>query len=164
LNAKVSNRTIALGLMAPHMHLIQPITKNISADVVITRRKSTKKQTNGVLVAKKNNMTFSCFTLELPWLDNKRMVSCIPPGLYTCKYSYSPAFKKNTYRLQKVTGRDGILIHSANFFSQLKGCIALGSTLVDMNKDGELDTAQSRIAIDTFEKFMGYQDFLLLIK
>lgn len=71
-------------------------------------------------------------TLELPWRNNARGVSCIPKGSYRVVWAYSPRFKRYTYRLQNVPGRDGILIHSANlagdttkgFASQLNGCIA----------------------------------------
>ena len=42
--------------------------------------------TNGTLTL---NGHFVCFTLELPWKENKRNISCIPEGKYELKASYS---------------------------------------------------------------------------
>ena len=40
--------------------------------------------------------------------------------------------------------RDFILIHEANYYTDLKGCIGLGADFIDINKDGELDITSSR--------------------
>lgn len=67
-----------------------------------------------------------CHTLELPWKDNRSNISCIPPGVYRVTWEESPRLKRNTLRLHGVPDRDGILIHSANWTSELRGCIAFG--------------------------------------
>lgn len=67
-----------------------------------------------------------CDTLELPWRDNKPGISCIPAGRYRVTWTPSLNFERHTLRLQDVPGRSGILIHSANFQGQLRGCIAPG--------------------------------------
>jgi len=85
-----------------------------------------------------------CKTLELPWAGNAPGTSCIPEGKYKLAFVRSPRFQRNMWRVMQVPGRDGILIHSANFDRQLKGCIAPGLELRDIDGDGRLDSARSR--------------------
>ena len=35
---------------------------------------------------------FSCFTMELPWRNNHRNISCIPPDIYNVQIRVSPYF------------------------------------------------------------------------
>lgn len=65
-----------------------------------------------------------CKTIELPWLQNQRSVSCIPEGRYELKKRFTK--KHNLHLLVlDVPGRDGILIHPANnALNELRGCIA----------------------------------------
>jgi hypothetical protein len=66
--------------------------------------------TNGIIY---NTGKLLCATIELPWLNNARAISCIPEGRYRLKLRYSPKF--NTHIL--ITGvkdRALILIHPAN--------------------------------------------------
>lgn len=67
-----------------------------------------------------------CHSLELPWRNNRRGVSCIPPGVYVLSWTESPTFKRHTLRLEDVPDRDGILCHPANEIKELRGCIAFG--------------------------------------
>lgn len=58
-----------------------------------------------------------CNVLELPWRENARGVSCIPPGRYLVTYlprSASGRYK-DVYHVQDVPGRTGILIHKGNW-------------------------------------------------
>ena len=71
---------------------------------------------------------------------------------------------KYTYEIQNVPGRSGIRFHSANYYYQLNGCIALGDRLLDINSDGKLDIANSRITITKFEEIMGKKPFKLVIR
>lgn len=108
-------------------------------------------------------------TLELPWRDNKRGVSCIPAGTYLVKWWKSPS-KGWVYRLQDVPGRNYILIHSANFAgditkgfrSELLGCIALGSKRASYQ--GQRGLFLSRPAVRRFAAAMGHKDFILEVK
>jgi len=76
---------------------------------------------------------FCCFTMELPWRDNLRSLSCIPPGAYLCELRLSPHFGR-VYWLTNVPNRQYILIHSGNWGgdvqkglkSHTNGCILLG--------------------------------------
>lgn len=87
------------------------------------------------------------FTLELPWKDNERRVSCIPIGTYKLKLHTSPKFGQ-CYWVKDVPNRDAILIHPANYTRQLLGCIAVGLDHKDIDKDDELDLVSSRKAMD----------------
>jgi len=102
------------------------------------------KQTNGVLyVEKDNKILFECFTLELPWKDNQRRVSCIPEGTYKAIKHRSPKFGESVW-IQNVPNRSEILIHPANYVRQLLGCIAPGDSLRDIDGDGLDDVTNSR--------------------
>jgi hypothetical protein len=88
---------------------------------------------------------FSCKTIELPWKDNKKKVSCIPAGIYTLqKLKESPLFKYPHLWIKDVTGRDGVKIHVANYVRELEGCIALGNAHADVDGDGIIDVSNSR--------------------
>jgi hypothetical protein len=65
-----------------------------------------------------------CETIELPWLNNQRQVSCIPEGSYMLRKRFNQKFKWHL-ALEAVKGRSGILIHPANDAKkELLGCIA----------------------------------------
>lgn len=138
--------------------------------VILTRKTISAPESLGTLeVFKDNTSGFKCCVLERPWLDNKPEVSCIPAGTYHCVYTNSIHLTKlaghavDTYELQSVPNRSGIRIHSANMFSQLEGCIALGYSYADLNGDGVTDLAQSRKAIEDFETLMNKGQFDLEI-
>ena len=96
--------------------------------------------TNGDLYV---NGVRQCFTIELPWLNNQRRISCIPEGRYLLQKRYSPKFNWHIEVLH-VKGRSGILIHPANdALKELKGCIAPVSQLTGAGKG-----TQSRLAFD----------------
>lgn len=117
--------------------------------------------TTGVLMVAK--------TLELPDKNNQHNISCILPGKYICKYTKSESFSKErgypfySYEITHVPGRAGVRIHAANFFSQLRGCIALGDALKDINADGQLDVIHSGDTVKKFERLMNCVDFELEI-
>lgn len=66
-----------------------------------------------------------CVTIERPWLDNQRNVSCIPAGNYVCGRTSSPKFG-NTFEVCDVPGRSHILFHKGNLMEDTHGCIVLG--------------------------------------
>jgi hypothetical protein len=133
--------------------------------VLISRISGNDKQTLGILTSQ----TFTCKTLELPDKNNARRVSCIPVGVYICRYTRSPLFSKKagkdvyTYAIEKVPNRAGIRIHSANYARQLLGCVALGSAHKDLDVDGQLDVIHSGDTMRKFEEFMNKEDFELTI-
>lgn len=82
----------------------------------------TKYGTFGVLL--EEDIPFAV-TLERPWEDNRRNVSCIPLGVYTCKRIISPKFG-DTFEVLNVPGRSHILFHKGNLNEDTHGCILVG--------------------------------------
>ena len=77
--------------------------------------------TNGTLECEGK---FICNTIELPWKNNEKRVSCIPEGKYFIRKRYSQKFK---WHLEVVgfQNRSLILFHPANnALQELNGCIA----------------------------------------
>lgn len=87
----------------------------------LRRNKSTAESTIGELTIEGQKFAI----LELPWLNNLKMVSCIPPGIYCCKVKDSPSRGK-VYEVTDVEGREHILIHVGNFPRDTEGCILIG--------------------------------------
>lgn len=73
-------------------------------------------------------------TLELPYRENSRNLSCVDPGIYACVQQWSDHFQMMLYHLVNVVGRDSVEIHYGNwagdvikgFYSDVRGCIILG--------------------------------------
>lgn len=78
--------------------------------------------TLGLLFAENN---YVCDTLELPWKNNEKNISCIEEGTYYIESYSSPHFEE-AIAVKDVPNREAILIHSANQVHELKGCIAPG--------------------------------------
>ena len=139
-------------------------------EVTVIRVPSDEHQTLGILKVKDSD--FMAKTLELAWKNNENNVSCIPIGTYICKYTRSKRISEATgkdyftYEITNVPNRGGVRIHSANYFHQLRGCIALGDKdkSLDMDGDGSIDIAHSGATIKAFELLMNYEDFNLIIK
>lgn len=133
--------------------------------VKIFRTDKSDKETLGVLSVD----NFVCKTLELPWKDNANSISCFTPGKYLCKHTRSNSFSASqgkdvfTYEITGVPGRSGVRIHSANYVSELRGCIALGDAHKDINMDGLKDVVHSGATVKAFEELMNYEDFELEI-
>ncbi len=65
-----------------------------------------------------------CNTIELPWKQNEKKVSCIPEGRYSIRRRHSDKFKWHL-EVMNVENRKFILIHPANnALLELNGCIA----------------------------------------
>lgn len=123
--------------------------------VKLTRNKADEKarQTLGKMVVLNDSTeVFNCFTLELPWKGNINNKSCIPTGEYDCiKVPATAAIPYEHILILNVPDREGCCIHIANYYTQIRGCIAVGDAHVDINKDGDLDVRNSK---NTFEALM----------
>ena len=71
-----------------------------------------------------------CNTLEPTVSIGKKVTygkgCCVPPGIYSIDFHYSPKFGKYMLTLCGVRGRSGILIHSGNTSNDTSGCILVG--------------------------------------
>lgn len=110
------------------------------------------------------------FTGECPARDNRPGISCIPPGSYLARVTWSPRFQRDLYELQGVPGRSNVRIHPANFMGDramglrcdLEGCIGLGMSLGKI--EGQAALLDSRRAIMLFMQQMQNQTFQLAIQ
>jgi len=118
--------------------------------VEIIRTFRTDKQTLGQLYIDKE---FVCFTLELPWKNNEKLISCIPAKKYKVKKRYSRKHK-NHFHILDVKNRSYILIHSGNFYTDINGCLIVGTGYKDINNDGYLDVINSRKAMKELLKLL----------
>ena len=99
---------------------------------------------------------FFCYTVECPWMDNQRFISCIPPGDYFLEYYQSTKFGPSAIVFGGTVSkfeyenyqRYGILIHPANWSSDLMGCIGLGERVTVMN--GLASVTNSRKTVSEF--------------
>ena len=105
-------------------------------------------QTTGILkLCDSNGNTILIFdTLELPYRNNQRSISCIPSGTYVVKRKTSIRHGQ-CLSIEAVPGRSNVLIHKGNFNSDTKGCILIGNGFKDINFDEDLDLLNSRLAM-----------------
>jgi hypothetical protein len=88
------------------------------------------------------------YTVEKVWANNKRNVSCIKEDIYELeKMLPTEKYPEGYFRVKNVEGRSGVLIHNANYERQLRGCIAPGLTLRDIDGDGLRDAINSKKAM-----------------
>ena len=70
-----------------------------------------------------------CDTLENPWLNNQRNISCIPEGQYKVRLRLPRESATRDYLhllVQDVPNRDYILFHIGNTAKDTSGCILVG--------------------------------------
>ena len=133
-------------------------------NVNLFRMQRSDQGTLGILVFE----GFKCYTLELPWRDNKRSISCIPDGSYLVKTRISPKYGE-IYWVSDVPNRTFILIHPGNwagdtskgFKSNVNGCILLGQKRGLLA--GQLAVLNSRITVKRFQNKLQMQPFTLNI-
>lgn len=97
-----------------------------------------------------NKPLFSSISLERGWRNNQKNVSCVPLGTYNCVLEWSNRFQMDLWELKGVPNRSECKFHSANYWYQLNGCIALGQKLKDLNADGYNDVTNSRNTMKAF--------------
>jgi hypothetical protein len=97
-------------------------------NLLIIRDEFTDKSTIGKLFL---NGEMFCDTLELPYLDNQRRISCIPEGKYKVRLRTARESSTRDYLhllVQDVPARSYILVHIGNFPKDTKGCILVGQS------------------------------------
>ena len=106
----------------------QSTTKQLDSKInlLIIRDEFTDKSTVGKLFV---NGEWMCDTLELPYLDNKRSISCIPDGYYKVRMRYARESATRNYLhllVEDVKDRTYILFHRGNSAKDTRGCILVG--------------------------------------
>ena len=104
-----------------------PTQSNLtSINLLLIRDTFTENSTLGELFI--NGERF-CDTLENPWINNKKNVSCIPRGEYKVRLRLARESATREYLhllVQDVPNRDYILFHRGNFPKDTSGCILVG--------------------------------------
>jgi hypothetical protein len=70
-----------------------------------------------------------CDTLERPYFNNQRNISCIPEGVYPVRLRLPRESATRDYLhllVQEVPNRDWILFHRGNTAKDTSGCILVG--------------------------------------
>ena len=130
-------------------------------NLLLIRDTFTKESTIGRLFI--NGESF-CDTLENPWLDNQRNVSCIPEGQYKVRLRLPRESATRDYLhllVQDVPNRDWILFHIGNTAKDTSGCILVG------NGRKQNVVENSRLAMDLVIKEilnLGGENINLIIK
>jgi len=137
----------------------KPILSNIN--LLIIRDTLTDKSTIGTLYI--NGERF-CDTLELPYINNERSISCIPAGEYKVRLRTARESATRDYLhllIQDVPNRDWILFHRGNSAADSRGCVLVGQSR-------EQDRVNnSRLAMDLIVKEilnLGGENINLIIK
>lgn len=107
------------------------------------------------------------FTLEPPWKDNQRNMSCIPSGVYKLRKRYSDRFGDH-FEVIGVPDRTLILFHAGNFPNDTDGCILPGLSLTDIGtktrpRDGIKEVAYSGKAMEQLNKLITEDEAELII-
>ncbi len=110
-------------------------------------------------------------TIERPWIDNRPYISCIPSGEYilqphtSVKYGEVWAVVGGTVSLHAggSAQRFAVLVHPANYASQLQGCIALG-TRTGKHIDGSYAVWNSQEALAELTAAVGFELHTLTIQ
>ena len=95
-------------------------------NLLLIRDTFTKESTIGELFLNGERI---CDTLENPWVDNQRNVSCIPEGIYPVRLRLPRESGTRDYihlLVKDVKDRDYILIHIGNTAKDTSGCILVG--------------------------------------
>jgi hypothetical protein len=144
----------------------------------LTRTRTGDEGTFGRLVT---DTGFVCFTGELPWRDNARKRSCIPPGRYICTWRHSE-LHGDCYHVEGApvpwnpAWRTGIEIHAANWMGdvalmnpatgkpyvcELLGCIAPGTGIETLC--GQRAVIASQRALRELENELAREPFELTV-
>jgi hypothetical protein len=97
------------------------------------------------------------YTIEKPWKENQKLISCIPERTYEVLPYSSPKFP-DVWELQNVSNRDKILIHKGNYEHDLQGCIAIGlaSGYMYYEKEQKKAVTSSGLAVSELKRLTKY--------
>lgn len=101
------------------------------------------------------------FTVERPWLNNARGISCIPEGQYLCVPRYYNRGGYKAVEITNVDNRSHILFHVANRPKDIMGCVGVGTKLGSIGGDWAI--LNSKLGFKAFMDEVGYYEFALKI-
>lgn len=111
---------------------------------------------------------YQCRTIEPPWNDNQRKISCIPEGTYIMRKRVSPIVQRTTqgahtegWEVTNVAGRTFIMVHVGNWVRNTDGCILPGKG-IGFTRDDGLMVTNSRTAFDELMTELESQDEWIL--
>ena len=104
------------------------ITSNLEEGInlLIIRDEFTEESTIGKLYL---DGEWLCDTLELPYIDNQKSISCIPAGQYKVRLRLARESATRNYLhllVEDVKDRTYILFHRGNAAKDTRGCILVG--------------------------------------
>jgi hypothetical protein len=118
---------------------IKPSIEVKGVNLLIIRNTFTEVSTIGKLYL---NGEWLCDTLENPYLDNQRNISCIPAGEYPVRLRVARESATKDYvhlLVMGVPNRDLILFHIGNTAKDTRGCVLVGiGTEQDLVKNSTL--------------------------
>ena len=106
---------------------LKKLTEDKGVNLLIIRDTFTKESTIGKLFI--NGESF-CDTLENPYINNERNISCIPEGQYKVRLRLARESATRDYLhllVQDVPNRSYILFHIGNTAKDTSGCILVGN-------------------------------------
>ena len=109
-----------------YQSIVLPQTTVSKINLLIIRDTFSEKSTVGELFLNGERM---CDTLENPYINNERSISCIPEGEYKVRLrtARESATREYLHLLVKdVPNRDWILFHRGNSAKDTSGCILVG--------------------------------------
>lgn len=108
-------------------------------------------------------------TVERPWLQNARKISCIPEDSYICvpRVFHNKGNPYPAVEVTNVPNRTDILFHIANWPTDVEGCIGVGKLISCLTKNAgstELAVSHSTEAFKEFMTYYGSEPFELYIR
>ena len=93
-------------------------------------------------------------TLELPFMDNKQGISCIPFGTYQCNKDNTGRYR--FWKISDVPGREYIEFHPGNYATDTNGCILLAQdwTFARNEKTQQIEMALTPTSNATFKRIL----------
>ena len=130
---------------------------------VLSRDYGWRETQGGLFIMEGTKIIYQCFMLELPKFvvpmkPNTQKIDCIPGGMiYTVKKIIRPN-GDHAFHVLNVPGRTAVLWHKGNYAIGIKvdteGCLLPGLRFIDLNKDGDIDIADSTKAMSDLLSLM----------
>lgn len=123
--------------------------------------------TSGVLIIP----GLSVCTIELPWRNNERNISCVFPDVYHC-IPYTHLSRGLVYLLENKHDRTDVMIHIGNYAGDItrhrrsdsQGCILPGLYHGQIGKPSQYAVVNSTTAMNRLRSAIGKTQFTLIIK